>query len=446
MFWYKKYFAFIYLLFLLVGCSTLDSTLDYMGFKEKEKKLAGKRLDIIKINKDLSVDEQAKKESLNLSKQIFNLSWNQIGNLSTHNTENYLINNDPKFYWKRRVGDGEGTYNKIYAQPVGNDKAIFALDAEGKLVALNIENGEVLWKINVFPESESLNSNIDGGLALKNDNLIISNSYGDIININTENGEIRWKVNGNPAQGSPTVYQDYVFQMTIYNELFVYNVYTGEEVWRYVSSFVSAISNGAQSPAVNSKVVIFPGNTGELFALDLSTGSLLWNSNLVIEGSLSGTLELNDIDSGPVIHNDLIFAASLSGIFVAVDTLSGAIVWDILIKTSNNPVINGNGVFILSDEGILINLLRNTGKIRWVNDIGEQIDIKEENKAVCKGPLLAADNLWIVCQDKKVFKINPYDGSVINSFDLDSSSNISPIVIKDILIFYTEDAEVITYR
>lgn len=446
MFLFKKYFVFIYLLFLLVGCSAVDSTLDYMGLKEKEKKLAGKRLDIIRISEDLSVDEHAKEESLNLSKKIFNLSWNQIGNLSTHNAENYLINKDPKFYWKKRIGDGEGNYNKIYAQPVGNDKAIFALDAEGRLVALNIEDGEFLWKINVFPESESLNSSIDGGLALKDDNLIVSNSYGDIININTEDGEIRWRVNGNPAQGSPSVYQDYLFQMTIYNELFVYNIYTGEEVWRYVSSLVSAISNGGTSPAITSKVVIFPGNTGELFALDLNTGSLIWNSNLVVEGSLSGTLELNDIDSGPVIHNDLIFAASLSGIFAAIDTLSGVIVWDILIKTSNSPVVNGNGVFILSDDGILINLLRNNGKIRWINDIAEQIDVKEENKSVCKGPLLAADNLWVVCQDKKVFKIDPYDGVVINSFNLDSPSYISPIVIKDILIFYTEDAEVITYR
>ena len=129
MFLFKKYFVFIYLLFLLVGCSAVDSTLDYMGLKEKEKKLAGKRLDIIRISEDLSVDEHAKEESLNLSKKIFNLSWNQIGNLSTHNAENYLINKDPKFYWKKRIGDGEGTYNKIYAQPVGNDKAIFALDA-----------------------------------------------------------------------------------------------------------------------------------------------------------------------------------------------------------------------------------------------------------------------------------------------------------------------------
>ena len=88
-----------------------------------------------------------------------------------------------------------------------------------------------------------------------------------------------------------------------------------------MSSFVSAISNGATSVAVNSKIVIFPSNTGELFALNLSTGSLLWNTNLVMEGALSGTLELTDIDSGPVIHNDLIFAGSLSGVFAAIVSL-----------------------------------------------------------------------------------------------------------------------------
>jgi len=447
MFLFKNYFAFIYLFILLVGCSTIDSTLEYIGIKEDEEKLGGKRFDIIRINNDLIVDEYAKEEEIYLSDKIINLSWNQIGNLSTHIAGNYLVNEDPKFLWKRRIGDGEGTYNKIYSQPVGNEKALFALDAEGRLAAINLEDGTILWKINVFPESESLNTNIDGGLALKNNNLIVSTSYGEVINVNTENGEVRWKINNNkPAQGSPSVYQDYLFQMTIHNELYVYDINTGEEVWRYVSSFVSAISNGGTSVGINDKVVIFPSNTGEIFALDINTGSLIWSSNLVVEGALSGTLDLTDIDSGPVIHNDLIFAASLSGVFAAVDIISGAVIWDILIKTSNSPVVNGNAVFVLSDDGKIINLLRNSGKIRWINNIAEQVDREEESKAICRGPLLASDNLWIVCQNKKVFKINAYDGTVINSFYLDSSSHISPIVIKDILIFYTEDAEVIAYR
>jgi len=447
MFLFKNYFLFIYLFFLIISCSTIDSTLEYIGVKEEEEKLGGKRLDIIRLGGDLEVDENAKKQSLYLTDKIINYSWNQIGNLSTHVAGNYLINEDPKFNWERRIGDGEGTYNKIYSQPVGNEKALFALDAEGILAAINMDDGKIIWKTNVFPESESLNSNIDGGLALQNNNLIVSTSYGDIINVNTEDGKIRWRINNNkPAQGSPSVYQDYLFQMTIHNELFVYNINTGEEVWRYISSFVSAISNGGTSAAINNKVVIFPSNTGELIALDLKTGSLIWSSNLVVEGSLSGSLELTDIDSGPVIHNDLIFAASLSGVFVAVDTISGAVVWDILIKTSNSPVVNGNAVFILSDDGKIINVLRNSGKIRWILNIAEKVHHQEESKAICKGPLLASDHLWIVCQNEKVFKINAFDGIIINSFDLDSSSHISPIVIKDNLIFYTEDAEVIVYR
>ena len=52
----------------------------------------------------------------------------------------------------------------------------------------------------------------------------------------------------------------------------------------------------------------------------------------------------------------------------------------------------------------------------------------------------------MVCKNKKVFQVNAYDGTVKNIFNIDSPSNIAPIVNGKKLIFYTEDAEVITYR
>ena len=125
-----------------------------------------------------------------------------------------------------------------------------------------------------------------------------------------------------------------------------------------------------------------------------------------MEGALSGTLELTDIDSGPVIHNDLIFAASLSGVFAAIDVLSGLVVWDIFVKTSSNPLVNGNAVFVISDDGKLINILRNSGKIRWITDLKNYIDEDiEEGQATCRGPILASNYLWLVCQDNKIFQL-----------------------------------------
>ena len=441
MFLLSKYFL-ILIIFTLLGCGTLD----YFSSDEKVI-LKGKRLDIIRFTNDLIIDEDAKNTPINLEDKFLNLSWEQLGDSSSHSAGNFLINSEPKFFWKERIGDGEGSYNKIFSQPVGNENSLFVLDAEGLLVALNLEDGEVLWEVETIPVSESLNSNIDGGLALKDDNLIVSNSYGDVINLSAKNGNVIWRVNNNkPAQGSPAIYDNNVYQMTIHNEIFVYDIDTGEEVWRYTASFVSAISNGGTSPAINEKVVIFPSNTGELISLNKSTGTVIWNTNLVIEGVISGALELTDIDSGPVIHNDLIFASSMSGVFAAVDLLSGSIIWDVIIKTSNNPIINGNSVFILSDDGKLINFIRNSGKIRWINDLRYKVYKESDNEKNCFGPLLAADVLWIVCNDKKVLKIDTVDGSIKDIFKIRSSSSIAPIVIKDMLIFYTNEAEVITYR
>ena len=180
--------------------------------------------------------------------------------------------------------------------------------------------------------------------------------------------------------------------------------------------------------------------------MDTITGSLIWSTSLVIEGSISGSLDLTDIDSGPVMHKGLIYSSSLSGKFSVIDSISGGLIWEAPIKTSNNPIINGDAVFILSNAGRLINLFNNNGNIRWISDFSKEIEVNAKNAPLCSGPLLAQDNIWLVCQDGKVFKVNSNNGKYYNIFTLDSPSYISPIVINGTMIFYTEDAEIIAYR
>ena len=212
-------------------------------------------------------------------------------------------------------------------------------------------------------------------------------------------------------------------------------------MWRYSASHVSAISNGSSAPAVTSDTVIFPSNTGEILALDALTGSLLWNSSLVIEGSISGTLELTDIDSGPVIY-----ASSLSGKFAVIDLRSGTFIWEIPIKTSNDSIINGDSVFISSDDGRVINILKNNGEVRWIANIYETLKTESKGTPLCSTPILAKSDIILSCYDGNVFKINSSNGDYEKLFNLGKASFISPIIINGHLIFYTEDAELIVYR
>ena len=180
--------------------------------------------------------------------------------------------------------------------------------------------------------------------------------------------------------------------------------------------------------------------------MDALTGSVLWNSSLVIEGSISGTLELTDIDSGPVIHDGLIYASSLSGKFAVIDLISGTFIWEIPIKTSNNSIINGDSVFISSDDGRVINVLKDNGEVRWIANIYEALKIESNGTPLCSTPILAKNNIILSCYDGNVFKINSSNGDYEKLINLGEASFISPIIINGHIIFYTEDAELIVYR
>ncbi|MDB9761927.1 PQQ-like beta-propeller repeat protein [Alphaproteobacteria bacterium] len=444
----KNTLLYLIILLVLTNCSSIKK-LDFLGISSDDKitKIEGKRLSISISQKELKVNKEASQTPITLEDPLNNLVWSNKGKNNYAAPENLFINKNIKVLWKKDIGDGSGSYNKIFAQPVGNKDFLFVLDAEGKIVCVNIKNGDIIWESDIFPDAESINTNIDGGLALSENDLIASTSYGEIIKLNSKDGSIVWKKNiSAPVQGAPSIFNNFIYQMTIANELFVIDINTGNEIWRYDATLVSAVANGAASPIVDSNLVIFPSNTGELIALDAVTGSLLWSTNLVVNGAISGTLELTDIDSGPVMYKGLIYASSLSGKFAVLDSSSGGLIWELPIKTSNNPVINGNAVFILSNDGRLINTSTNNGNIRWIANIYEEIEIDDEGAPLCSAPLLAKNNIWLVCQDGKVFKVNSNDGKYYNIFTLDSPSFISPIVINGTMIFYTEDAEVIAYR
>ena len=444
----KKTLSYLFIFLIVTNCSSLKK-LDFLGISaaDDKKKIEGNRINISIYQKELKVDEEAAKLPITLEAPLKNSIWSNKGKNNYAAPENLFIKKNIKFLWKKDIGDGSGSYNKIFAQPVGNKDFLFVLDSEGKIVCINIINGDIVWEKNIFPDEESVNTNIDGGLALYGNDLVASTSYGEIIKLDSKDGTIQWKKNIiAPVQGAPSIFNNFIYQMTVANELFVIDINTGNEIWRYDASLVSAVANGAASPIVDSNLVIFPSNTGELIALDATTGSLLWSTNLVIDGAISGTIELTDIDSGPVMHKGLIYSSSLSGKFAVLDSISGGLIWELPIKTSNNPIINGNAVFIISNDGRLINVLSNNGGIRWIADLYKEIEIDDKDAPLCSAPLLAQDDIWLVCQDGKVFKVNSNNGKYYNIFTLDSPSFISPIIINGTMIFYTEDAEVIAYR
>ena len=84
MFLFSNYFL-ILIFFTLLGCGTLD----YFS-SDEEVVIEGKRLDIIRFKNDLIVDEDAKNTQIILEDKFLNLSWEQLGDSSSHSVGNFL--------------------------------------------------------------------------------------------------------------------------------------------------------------------------------------------------------------------------------------------------------------------------------------------------------------------------------------------------------------------
>ena len=108
--------------------------------------------------------------------------------------------------------------------------------------------------------------------------------------------------------------------------------------------------------------VITLNSSGDLINTKSDNGRIFWNLNTI------GSLFAHDTDFFTssdivIVGNDIIFSTS-SSIF-SIDLKSGYLNWKQDIGSKNNPIIDGNNVFLISDNGYFVNLDKKSGKIIW---------------------------------------------------------------------------------
>jgi len=140
----------------------------------------------------------------------------------------------------------------------------------------------------------------------------------------------------------------------------------------------------AATPTVDAQAVYFPDFGGNLYALDRSSGELLWSRRV---SEFTGDSKSWTRSSPAVSERLLIIGDQVGGRVIAVDKVSGTVVWVQQIETfpgafiTSSPVIFGHRVFVgvasaeegaalvpgetLSFRGSVVALDLNTGVTLW---------------------------------------------------------------------------------
>ena len=428
---------------LLNACEMMDT----MFPDEEEVRLPGERISVLMHERALKPDPKVADAKILLPQPSVNASWPQSGGYANHAMHHIAVGEVLKPFWTADIGEGADDDTRIVGAPIVAGGRVFAMDAETTVSAFDAKTGKLLWEAELTPDDED-DGHISGGIAYGGGRVFVATGFAQVIALDAGDGSEIWRQNvGSPLRSAPTVRGGRVFVVTVDNKLHALDAVHGGSLWTHTGITEVASLLGGGSPAVDGGVVVVPYSSGELVALKVENGRLLWADSLASARRSAAVSTLSHIRGRPVIDRGRVFALSTGGLMVAIDLRTGRRIWDREIGGLESPWVVGDYLFVLSNISELVCLSRRDGRIHWVRALPRYEDEEDkEDPIVWSGPILAGDRLILAGSHGAVLSVSPYTGKILGSEEMADGIPVAPVAADRSVYFLTDDAELLAYR
>jgi outer membrane protein assembly factor BamB len=238
--------------------------------------------------------------------------------------------------WDAKLGKGAED-RAIKLVPVVASSRVFAASADGKVVALQANNGREIWTVQVrdaYSKEESRNAFgdgsdiITGGLGIGRDIVVAGTSAGEIVAINQSDGSFAWRARtSSEVLAPPQIDRDLVVAHTIDGKLGGFSTLDGERKWLYSTSIPSLTLRGTSTPIIKDEFVIAGFANGRFALVDRERGIAGADQRIAAPTGSSDLERLVDIDGNMVVAGNVLFIVSFQGRLAAVDLSTGRLAW-----------------------------------------------------------------------------------------------------------------------
>ena len=254
-----------------------------------------------------------------------------------------------------------GKPGRYFFSPALIGPDVVAAGGKGLVERLVLATGAVVWKTDLdTPLSAGVGS--DGTLSA------VVTVPGDLIVLDT-NGKPLWRVPTNAeVLSAPIVGQGIVAVRTTDSRVIAYDAETGRRRWVYQRSTQPLVlrTNPGMAMDGNLLYVGFPG--GRLTALNLSTGTLRWESSVAVPKGATELERVADVVGTPIVVGREVCTAAFQGKAGCYDTSNGNTIWSRDLSTATGIEIDGRFGFVTDDKSMVNALTRTTGGNIWKSD------------------------------------------------------------------------------
>jgi outer membrane protein assembly factor BamB len=417
------------------------------AFGSKKEHLPGQRISVLELEKQLEPDPALASLEVALPRPTPNRDWPQPGGIPSHDVIHPALADNLSVAWTVSVGEGASRYAQVLAGPVVFDGVVYTMDSTSMVTAWSASDGKKLWEFDVTPTDDD-NQAWGGGIAYDGGRIFVATGFGQALALDAKTGKEIWRVpTGTPVHQAPSVFDGRVYVITVDNEIQALSTEDGHKLWVYDGVPQSAQLAGSASPAVTAEAVVAPFSSGEIVALRVENGRVIWNDSLAATRRFDAMSTLADVRGRPVIDRGRVYAISHSGRMTAIDLRTGNQVWEQDIGGSYAPWVAGDFVYVLSTSNELICLTREDGRIRWITQLDRWEDPDDKSGPIqWAGPMLAGDRLVAVASTGEAWSISPYTGKPLGHIQLPEGSFLPPIVADGTLYLMTNDADLMALR
>lgn len=420
-------------------------------FGKEPLNIDGERISVMREDSSLAPDYAPGELKIRLPRPYGNPRWSQNGGNAQHLMGHLEAGAKLKELWDSNFGSGTSKRDILIAAPVISNQVVFTIDAEAVVSAFRLDNGKRIWKKRLKPANkEEKSSSLKGaGIAVYNQKVYATTGFGDVFCLNMRDGKKLWKASlETPIRIAPTVAANRVIVQSLDNTLAVLDAQDGKTLWKGQTEYEATTIVGGASPAYNTDmdVIIAAFSNGELRAFKASTGTPLWTDMLVSRKRTNSLAEITAIKANPVIDGDKVFAVGYNSVLAAIDLRTGSRIWEREMGSTNQPWVAGEYVFVLTNDFDLLALNKNNGKIVWNTAIPTGEDLNEKSGVFGSGPVLASNRLIVATSNGYIFAVSPYNGEIISYISASDDIAQSPVIADGIAIFTTSDADITAYK
>ncbi len=425
---------------LLAGCS------GWFG-ETRAAPIPGDRVAVLETGSGLEPDAEVARMPFALPSATFD-GWPQDGGNPQHNPQRLEGSGALNVVWNTSIGSGSSSWSRLLVQPVVGDGRIYTLDTEGVVAARSPNGGAALWEVDVLPEDED-EGELGGGVAFAGDTLYVTTGAAEALALEPANGSVVWRVPlPGPSRSAPTVAGGRVFAVTADNRTVALDAATGERLWSHSGTTDEAGLLGAASPAVDGSVVVVPYTSGEVYAMRVENGRVLWSDRLVAPRRTAAVARIAHIRARPIISEGRLYVVSHSGRTAGLDMRTGARVWQQEAGGATSPWLAGDWLFVVSNRAEVVALSAGDGRVRWVTSLpAYRYPESREDPIDWVGPILVGDRLIVAGSNGVVAALSPETGEVLAEREISGAPiRIEPMAAGGTIYILADDARLYALR